>query len=80
MKSKLLFLRSLYFLAKNRIPHTTTFEGLVQLQVANGDEILKQHIEQGPSMHGTPLPFIREQIFTDKIFMVAREVRIVRSL
>ena len=45
-------LRSLYFLAKNRIPHTTTFEGLVQLQVANGDEILKQHIEQGPSMHG----------------------------
>ena len=36
-------------MAKNRIPHTTTFEGLVQLQVANGEEILKQHIEQGPS-------------------------------
>ena len=42
-------LRSIYFLAKNRIPHTTTFEGLVKLQIANGDEILRHHVEQGPS-------------------------------
>ena len=29
------------FLAKHRISHTTTFEGQVKLQVANGDEILR---------------------------------------
>ena len=42
-------LRSVYFLAKSRIPHTTTFEELVQLQIANGDDLLKQHVEQGAS-------------------------------
>ena len=42
-------MKSIYFLAKNRIPHTTTFEGLVKLQIANGDEILRHHVEQGPS-------------------------------
>ena len=34
-------------MAKNRIPHTT-FEGLVKLQIANRDEILRHHVEQGP--------------------------------
>ena len=48
-RSMLLKLCSHYFLAKNRIPHTTTFEGQVKLQVANGDEILRHHVEQGPS-------------------------------
>ena len=42
-------LRSIYFLTKNRIPHTTTFEELVQLQIENGDDLLKQHVEHGPS-------------------------------
>ena len=31
-------LRSTYFLAKDRIPHMTTFPQLIQLQVANGDK------------------------------------------
>ena len=42
-------LRSVYFLAKSHIPHTTTFDELVQLQIANGDDLLKQHVEQGSS-------------------------------
>ena len=30
-------IRSLYFLVKHHIPHTTTFEGLLTLQIENGD-------------------------------------------
>ena len=41
-------LRSVYFLVKNRIPHTTTYTQLVELQVANGDQLLEQHINQHP--------------------------------
>ena len=41
-------LRSIYFLAKNRLPLTTTFDQVVQLQIANGDELLQQHVEEGP--------------------------------
>ena len=41
-------LRSIYFLAKNRLPLTTTFDELVQLQIANGDGLLQQHVEEGP--------------------------------
>ena len=40
-------LRSTYFLVKNHIPHTTTLSKLVQLQVVNGDELLKRHVEEG---------------------------------
>ena len=40
-------LRSTYFLVKNHIPHTTNLSKLVQLQVANGDELLKRHVEEG---------------------------------
>ena len=40
---------SAYFLAKNRIPHTTVYPHLVNLQVANGDNLLEQHIKQNPS-------------------------------
>ena len=40
-------LRSTYFLVKNHIPHTTTLSKLVQLQVANGDELLKHDVEEG---------------------------------
>ena len=45
----LLLLRSAYFLAKNRIPHTTVYPHLVNLQVANGDNLLEQYIKQNPS-------------------------------
>ena len=37
-------LRSIYFLIKHRVPHTTTFQDFLALQVANGDELLGQHI------------------------------------
>ena len=42
-------LRSTYFLIQNKIPHTTVYPHLVQLQVANGDQLLEQHINEGPS-------------------------------
>ena len=41
-------LQSIYFLAKNCLPLTTTFDELVQLQIANGDGLLQQHVEEGP--------------------------------
>ena len=41
-------LRSIYFLAKNCLSLTTTFDPLVQLQIANGDELLQQHVKEGP--------------------------------
>ena len=30
-------MRSIYFLAKNKIPHTTVYPNLIALQIANGD-------------------------------------------
>ena len=41
--------RSVYFLAKNKIPHINNFQDLIDLQIANGDEILMKHIKEGPS-------------------------------
>ena len=41
-----MLLRSAYFLAKNRIPHTTVYPHLVNLQVANGDNLLEQHMAE----------------------------------
>ena len=41
-------IRSLYFLVKHHIPHTTTFEGLVTLQNEDGDITLKAHTETCP--------------------------------
>ena len=41
-------LRSIYILAKNYLPLTTTFDPLVQLQITNGDELLQQHVKEGP--------------------------------
>lgn len=41
-------LRSVYFLTKHRIPHTTTFQDLLALQVANGDQLLKKPLEEAP--------------------------------
>jgi len=37
-------MRSVYFLAKNRIPHTTVYSHLIDLLVANGDKLLEQHM------------------------------------
>ena len=37
-----------HFLAKHHISHTTTFEGLVTLQIENGDITLKAHRETCP--------------------------------
>ena len=39
------------FLGKHHIPYTTTlFEGLAQLQIANGDELLRHQIERNLQM------------------------------
>ena len=40
-------LRSVYFMAKEHVPHPTTFTDLVGLQIENGDDTLKQHVESG---------------------------------
>ena len=42
-------IRSIYFLAKNRIPHSTTHMKLIELQLRNGDELLEKHLSDGPS-------------------------------
>ena len=44
-----LLMRSTYFLAKNHIPHSTTYKELIELQVLNGDELLEKHLSEGPS-------------------------------
>lgn len=41
-------IRSLYFLVKHHILHTTTFENPVTMQIENGDIKLKQHRERSP--------------------------------
>ena len=41
-------IQCLYFLVKNHIPHTTKFQGLVTLQVKDGDIKLKTHRDQCP--------------------------------
>ena len=38
-------LRFAYFLVKNRIAHTTIYPNFIELQVANGDQLLERHIE-----------------------------------
>lgn len=40
-------LRSVCFMVKNKIAHTALYQDLIALQVANGDELLEQHISQG---------------------------------
>ena len=39
-------LRSIHLLAKNKIAHTTVYP---DLQVANGDELLEEHVTEGAS-------------------------------
>ena len=40
---------SVYFLVKNRIPHTTVFPNLIELLVANGDTLLEKHLRENPA-------------------------------
>ena len=42
-------IRSIYFLAKDKIPHTTVQPNLIALQVANGDGLLEDHLTRGAS-------------------------------
>ena len=42
-------IRSWYFLVKNCMPHTTTFEDLVILQIYNSSEQLEEHQRTCPS-------------------------------
>lgn len=41
--------RSVYFMIKNRIPHCSVYPHLIELQIANGDKLLEQHIKQSPA-------------------------------
>ena len=42
-------MRSIYFLAKNRIPNSTAYKEFIKLQVLNGNELLEKHLSEGPS-------------------------------
>ena len=44
-----ILLRSLYYLVVNRLPHTTLFDGIIQLQIDNGIEQLESHKQSSPS-------------------------------
>ena len=43
-EESLKLMQPVYFLAKNRIPHTTVFPDLIELLVANGDTVLEKHL------------------------------------
>lgn len=42
-------MRSVYFMVKNKLPHTTLYSSLIELQVLNGDTILEEHIKHNPA-------------------------------
>ena len=42
-------MRSIYFLAKNHIPHSTTYNEFIELQVLNGDGLLEKRRSKGSS-------------------------------
>ena len=44
-----LLIRSVYFLVRHGIPHTTTFESLISLQMDNGNEQLNVHQKECPA-------------------------------
>ena len=46
-------MRSIYFLARNRIPHSTTYMEFIELQVLNGDDCLKSILVKGHLMLST---------------------------
>ena len=41
-------MRYIYFLDKNRIPHSTTYQELIELQVLNGHELIEKHLSERP--------------------------------
>ena len=43
----IILMRPIYFLAKNRIPHSTTYKDLIELQGLNGNEL--KYLSEGPS-------------------------------
>ena len=45
-----LLIRSIYFMAKNRIHHSTTYKEVIELQVLNGDELLESILVKGHLM------------------------------
>ena len=42
-------MQSVYFLVKNRIPHTTISLDLIEFLVANGDTLLEKHLRENPA-------------------------------
>lgn len=42
-------IRILYFLVKKRVPHTAMCEELIELQIKNGNEQLREHKDNSPS-------------------------------
>jgi len=63
-------IRSVYFLVRNHIPHTTTFESLIALQIDNGNSRLESHLNNAAYMSKITVAellkiishFIKEQI------------------
>ena len=45
----IILMRSIYFLAMNRIPQPNTYKELIELQVLNGNELLEKLLSEGPS-------------------------------
>ena len=43
-------IRSIYFMAKNSIHHSTTYKEFIELQVLNGDELLESILVKGHLM------------------------------
>ena len=37
------------FLVKNKIPHSIMYSNVIELQIANDDILLEQHIKKNPS-------------------------------
>ena len=46
-------MRSIYILAKNLIPHSTTYKELIEFQVLNGDDLLETYLSEGHLMLST---------------------------
>ena len=42
-------MRSIYFLAKNHIPHSITYKELIELQILYGEELLEKNLGKGSS-------------------------------
>ena len=61
-------------MAKNRIPHSTTYKELIELQVLNGDELLEKHLSEWP-----PEAQYTSR-FSARLLIEAIDIRIERKL